>query len=316
MRIAKIVFWMLAVVAAVAAGVFVIWIGPNVLTRAGTADIDPADRLRITNSVRGTLLASLAGVGALGGLVYTGRSFRLSRDGQITDRYMRAVEQLASENVEMRAGAVYSLERIMKNSPSDRRVIIELLAAFVRGRAPGYDISVGGAMDASGQSEAEFNEFYRGLFRNPYLIDREYDIQAALTVLGRNQQPKGSNPVTLVGVNLIRGYFSNASFPYAHFGESHLEIAVFQNSDLRGAIFWDTNLTGAYLTNADLRGADLSRAHLRQADLRGADLRDAVLSEADLRGAFADTETRWPTGFDATEAGVTIDDSTGPKPSP
>jgi uncharacterized protein YjbI with pentapeptide repeats len=154
------------------------------------------------------------------------------------------------------------------------------------------------------------------LFRNPYLIDREYDIQAALTVLGRNQQPKGSNPVTLVGVNLIRGYFSNASFRYAHFGESHLEIAVFENSDLRGAIFWNTNLTGAYLTNADLRGADLSRAHLRQAVLRGADLRDAVLSEADLRGAFADTETRWPTGFDATEAGVTIDDSAGPKTSP
>jgi hypothetical protein len=41
-----------------------------------------------------------------------------------------------------------------------------------------------------------------------------------------------------------------------------------------------------------------SPANLRNACLQSADLRGASLVDAKLTGAFYDTETRWPRGFD------------------
>jgi hypothetical protein len=41
------------------------------------------------------LIAGLAGLAALGGLAVTARTYRLTEQGQITDRYTKAIEQLA-----------------------------------------------------------------------------------------------------------------------------------------------------------------------------------------------------------------------------
>lgn len=58
------------------------------------------------------------------------------RDWRITDSFTRAVEQLGSDKLETRLGAIYALERIAEESPRDHWPIMETLTAFVRDRAP------------------------------------------------------------------------------------------------------------------------------------------------------------------------------------
>src|SRR5690606_7462200 len=60
----------------------------------------------------------------------------LAEQGQITERFTKAVEQLGSSEISIRLGAIYALERIAKDSERDLTTIMETLAAFVRERTP------------------------------------------------------------------------------------------------------------------------------------------------------------------------------------
>jgi len=84
------------------------------------------------DAARGRLLTLGAGVFAAGALVYTARNFSLSREGQVTDRYTKAIEQLGSDKLDVRIGGIYALERIARDSERDHQTVIEVLAAFVR----------------------------------------------------------------------------------------------------------------------------------------------------------------------------------------
>jgi hypothetical protein len=57
------------------------------------------------------------------------------RQRRITESYSKAVEQLASDKMEMRLGGIYTLERISRESPDDYWTVMETLCAFVRERA-------------------------------------------------------------------------------------------------------------------------------------------------------------------------------------
>jgi hypothetical protein len=41
----------------------------------------------------------------------TVRTYRLTQQGQITDRYTKAIEQLGAEKLEVRLGGIYALGR-------------------------------------------------------------------------------------------------------------------------------------------------------------------------------------------------------------
>ncbi|MFC9645621.1 hypothetical protein ACFTZF_45200 [Streptomyces mirabilis] len=53
----------------------------------------------------------------------------LTREGQVTGRYVEAIKLLASEKLYERLGGIYSLERIMKDSEKDHETVVEVLAA-------------------------------------------------------------------------------------------------------------------------------------------------------------------------------------------
>ena len=93
-------------------------------------------RLQAASGFRTAVIAGLAGLAALGSLVMAARTYRLTQQGQITDRYTKAIEQLGSDKPEVRLGGIYALERIAKDSAPDGATIAEVLTAFIRGRAP------------------------------------------------------------------------------------------------------------------------------------------------------------------------------------
>jgi hypothetical protein len=63
-------------------------------------------------------------------------SSRSRAKGRVTERLTRAIDQLGHQNLDVRLGCIYALERIAVDSERDRSTIAEVLTAFVRGHAP------------------------------------------------------------------------------------------------------------------------------------------------------------------------------------
>jgi hypothetical protein len=120
--------------AAVAAVVLAIWVLPAVLTHHPQLEA-AAEQHKASADTRAGWVAMLVAIGAAGGLAFTARTYRLSREGHITDRYSEAVEQLGSDKIEVRLGGIYALERLMRDSTPDQPTIMETLAAYVRQHA-------------------------------------------------------------------------------------------------------------------------------------------------------------------------------------
>ena len=131
----------LVVVAAVVvvAGIYVVfWPISDLIARHDVGAITGPHRAAALqaarDAARGRLLTFGAGLFALGALVYTARNFSLSREGQVTDRYTKAIEQLGSDKLDVRIGGIYALERIARDSAKDHPTVMEVLTD-VRPRA-------------------------------------------------------------------------------------------------------------------------------------------------------------------------------------
>lgn len=155
----------------------------------GPRSLSPVDRAKAMNDARITVLQGVGGTLLLVGVYLTWRQIQVSREGQITERYTRAVEQLGSDNRGVRVGGIYALERIAKDSAADRGTVSEVLTTFVRERA---------TWQQGNAAQSDFADFLGSrrqatgstlLELLPYLRLRAPDVQAAMTVLGRLPPP-------------------------------------------------------------------------------------------------------------------------------
>jgi membrane protein implicated in regulation of membrane protease activity len=55
----------------------------------------------------------------------------LAEQGQITDRFSTAIDEIASSKLDISLGGIYALRRIMTDSGQDERAIIDVLCAFI-----------------------------------------------------------------------------------------------------------------------------------------------------------------------------------------
>ena len=265
---------------------------------------------QLQNGLRTALLQFATGLVVVIGAMATWRQVQVNREGQLTDRFTRAVDQIGSDKVDVRIGGVYALERIAKNSPDDRDTVQFILGAFVRNSAP-WNETTEGYEHPTAVVEAR-----------PWLQVSAPDVQTAVGVLARrifapndreNRRgfPDGTNlylsRVDLRGVQVHRGSLVNARFRYANLARSWMRGTAFDHSDLksadlRGSFLRETSFVDANLALALLSGADLRDADLRRADLRGTDLTDADLTGANLDGARSDATTSWPADFDGARS--------------
>jgi hypothetical protein len=182
----------------------------------------------------------------------------IAREGQITDRFTKAIAQLGEQGPEklaVRLGGIYALERIAKDSKDDHWPIMEVLTAYVRETAPWPPKLPKDAQPSKGDQSPQEEPPTTQEQRPPRPAA---DIQAILTVLGQRTQTYGNREKKRL--NLV-------------------------NTDLRGANLVDAQLQEAYLERAQLQGAHLERAQLQEAVLRGAQLQGAVLRRAQLQEA-------------------------------
>ncbi|MEH2439580.1 pentapeptide repeat-containing protein [Nostoc sp.] len=230
-----------------------------------------------------------------------------AQDKQITERFAKAIEQLGNEKIETRLGAIYTLERIAKDSKDDHWTIMEVLTAFVRENAPLKDFSENNTGNTDSliivstwnyQKPKEIEE-------KPKL---QTDIQAALTVIGRRKSEnelenqtldlsnidiRGANLIKanlqgaiLYKANLQRAILIEANLQRANLNKANLQRAILSEANLQGAYLIKANLQGAFLTEANLQGAILTEVNLQGAFLTKANLQKADFGEANLQGAI------------------------------
>ncbi len=53
------------------------------------------------------------------------RTYELTEQGQATDRYIKAIEQLGSDKLDVRIGGIYALERVARDSARDHPTVME-----------------------------------------------------------------------------------------------------------------------------------------------------------------------------------------------
>ncbi|WP_406486443.1 pentapeptide repeat-containing protein [Streptomyces sp. NBC_01563] len=317
---------------------WLIWRGPYVL------DAKYIDRkalgegsAALVTGLRTALVAVVAALGAGIALLYTARTYRLTRRGQITDRFTKALERLGSSEIYIRIGGILALEQIVQDAPEQAATdAAAVLGHFVRHRAP----------KARRQDDPDPGHLPEEL---------EADVQAALTALTRAESRTHVDPrqqldlsglhlvgarlkaadltyvdlrgadltgayltgATLTEATLIRATLTKATLFEATLTEADLAYATLTGANLRRAnltkaYLVGATLTGAKLGKATLTGADLEKATLRKAalpeamltgaDLNGADLSGAILTTADLSGAVTtgivtDKRTKMPEGW-------------------
>lgn len=227
-----------------------------------------ADRLKATNDARISLIQLLGAVGLLGGLLYTARTYALTRLTQQTSRFTTAVGQVGDKDSETaRAGGVYGLWMLTQEDGSYWPSVEQVLASLVRERA---------TSSHTGD-----------------LID--VDVQAAITVLGR--RPTASAAGLRGGISLD---LSNAKLRGANLVRANLEWMRLDGADLEGAnlsdarcghaTFVDARMTGATLSSADLSCADLTGATATTATFYKTNMYKATLTGCDLTAARNLTE--------------------------
>ena len=224
------------------------------------------------------LIGGLVGATALlGGLYFTSRTLltsqetlRTTQEGQITERFTKAIDQLGRDNLAMRLGGIYALERIARDSAKDHWPVMEVLTAFVREQVPAKTIPSDSASE-EGKT--------KGI---PQESKLRSDIQTILTVLGRRTQTFGKGEkqrLNLSNTNLQGADLSEAQLQGALLIRAQLQNANLIWAQLQGAILIRAQLQGkgTELTKVQLQGAGLVEAQLQDASLFMAQLQDAIL---------------------------------------
>jgi uncharacterized protein YjbI with pentapeptide repeats len=257
--------------------IFAVWKIPQIQVpnKLSTAE---RERITLEDKVRTTLIQAIGGsaifiTGCFALLNYqisqkkleldketSQKNLELADSKQITERFSKAVEQLGEESITIRLGAIYSLERIAKNSKYDHWTIMEVLTAFIREKS-----------NDNREPESKILQ----------------DIQAALTVIGRRNTENDleNERIDLRGANLNGANLSQAKLDRANFKKAELNGADMSKAKLNGAILVEAKLSKAKLWATELNKADLSNAELMESELTSTQLQEAILIKANLENA-------------------------------
>ncbi len=196
---------------------------------------------------------------ALYGLGVATRRNDINERGQITERYTQSGNHLGHIDAAVRMAGLYALERLAKEARIDeeRRQIIDLIAGFVRTRAP-FALTEVGQKKKLGQQVKDYETTARhGLT----------DVEAAIKILASIAQKEDRKnwQIDLSDMDLRT---------------LHLDGINLAGFDFRGSLLrW---LSGTDLSGTDLSYAVLFRAKLLCTNFTGATFHDTDFSHADF----------------------------------
>jgi uncharacterized protein YjbI with pentapeptide repeats len=288
------------------------------LARLGAAERLSAlnDVAQTRNAVRTTLVQAVGGSLFLVTAFLGWRQVQTARQGQVTERFSRSIDQLGDEKTDVRMGGIFALSQISE-VPHYTAPIAQILAAYLRthssslrekgGRAAALPHADQRGPAVTGDKHSHLSEPDQG---RPGALEgaRRSDLQAVLQILivedlwGRAE--------------LGRLDLSFVSIPYARLRHVNLQGSALLEAELPSGDF-----TGSDFSGSDMRASELAGSLLHQTIMDGADLTSAVLMTADCTGStFVDTNLLsadlrrcWLTRADMTLADLERADLSGAK---
>lgn len=209
---------------------------------------------------------------------------RLAEEGQMSERFSRAVEQLGATspsggaNIEVRTGALFSLMRIGLDSETNAQPAFLVAATYVRNNyMPPKEPRPHGC-------NADFTRRQPDIataltFVLPAVAAKLHKDTPGLIISGfRGTRLDGLaiDGLVLDGLNLTGIKFRDASLVRAHFRKSVLSSAIFARACLRNADFRGASLRGADFRGAQLEGAKFSQGALDDISLSNAQKRVVI----------------------------------------
>ncbi len=204
---------------------------------------------------------------------------KIAADNHLAETFTRAINQIGSNDTEIRFGGFYALEKIANSNEEYYKEVFEVLCAFLRLRLP-YFIE-----DKNRKSQIPIGE----------IRDLKLIAQTVITIIGRRKCDLDGRDdlnfeIDLSSTDLEVMIFKEANFENTLFDFTGLKSSVFNNVKLKGASFYGANLERAFLADINLDGinfesAFLNFANLSFANLRGANFENALLEGANLEGA-------------------------------
>ncbi|NEB36759.1 pentapeptide repeat-containing protein [Streptomyces sp. SID14515] len=297
-----------------------LWKGPWWLdgSHIRQRDLQPADGVVITG-LRTMLVALGAAVVAGLGLMYTHLNLQhtrdkdreqaeLTREGQVTERYVEAIKLLGSDSETERLGGIYALERIMKDSEKDHGTVVEVLASFVRNRCERRDdihtVEIDGehgTLTVSNPPSRDGVVAFKVLCRRPprdeaHRVDlRDVTLYEVHIEGGRLQDFDLSDAdlsnATFIDCNLESARLHRASLEKATLAECNLSSANLDGASLTEAKFHNTSLKKASFRSAQMEGTHIDESSMEQADLRQAEIIDALFSDVSMHETRFDGAT-------------------------
>ncbi|GAW33270.1 secreted effector protein pipB2 [Roseovarius sp. A-2] len=191
-------------------------------------------------------------------------------------------------NIEVRIGAILSLERIAQDSTMydkgrDHVRVMEILCAYVRenspaGKAPDFAFPQGCNQDSIEEKRKSTLKW----LSNEFTL--RADVQLALSVIGRRtreqvrvekghlSQDGTGYRVDLSRTNLRYADLQYLNFENATFFRSQMQVAFCKGANFKGANLVHCELTGVSAENADLSNSKMEIADFSYATLTGANL--------------------------------------------
>ena len=263
--------------------------------------VSAGDQAAATATTRAGILAvfaaTIAAVAATVALAETRRAnlaaHERDREADQRERYTKAIDQLGTtgdEQVDVRLGGIYALQRLAQDSDRDHPTVVEVLCAFVRGH---------------GQGPEDETAILHGSHRPPP------DVQAALTVIKRVHNRDRGSYIDLREGHLERSVLADGNLSDADLGLAKLQVAILTGANLSGAFLNAADLRGATLEDANLAHANLAHANLTGANITPANLSDAnlnntILSDANLSGANLDGATLADANLSGANLGMAV----------
>jgi hypothetical protein len=286
-----------------------------------------------------TVGAIATSVVAIGTAVVAIGTFRVSQQTlqantrqQASDRFGKGIEHLGSDNLDVRLGGIYALDKLAWDTPAEHTDVYNVLTSFVRGHAvvgkdscadsnPLAAVPNSPTRSPLAASPASFSPAPSSAVASTDPRPTE-DIQTVIYLVGRRDRHydaanesvdlshtclRGASflaetvanysDISMNSADLRKANLALAKLENAYFYGATLDDALIMGAKLRGARLAYAHLWRAGLSGADLRGAHLANADLTKANLCGADLSGAELSGADLTDIVYDGSTIWPSGF-------------------
>jgi len=240
----------------------------------------------------------LGGIAVGVGIYFAWRNIKIAQEGQITERFTRAIDQLGTTDqlgnpaIEIRIGGIYALGRILDVSDNDYWAIMETLTAYVRKNS---SVEGKNIKDAKSQNELsnDIEAILDVLRRRKYsttenkpnrLIQEQFHLQKYILLYKSLKVfRKGGDITNVIESELSRG--QDKFFRNREPGSLNLEKSYLRKASLLGGYFKRANFSNTYLCEAILMSANFTEANFSGANLQDAFLLFTNFTEANLNGA-------------------------------